>query len=180
MSFMPCRSKQRAVAISTAIAVATLIGGCAGRDQLPYHVIHNPVDGKPRHIFADPIGYRYPDIVPTARPVGVAPLPLQRRTYFDFEKGNSRQKALPSEPAGAPKLIGPTEAPAEHPSVKPAPQPSQKQTILRPARDRIAVVKATESATDPVPRAPPAAGVPTVEVVPPLTGEGRASTQLRR
>lgn len=176
MRLMQCRLKQRAVTVSAAFAAVALLGGCFSRDQLPYHVIHNPVDGHPRHIFADPIGYRYPDIVPSTRPAGLQPLPLQRRSYFEIKKSNTAPKEPSTEPAVAPKPIGPADAPL----VKPPPQPSQKQTILRPARDRFAVVKATEPATDPVYHALPAAGVPTVEVVPPLVSEGRASTQLRR
>ena len=58
---------------------ASLLGGCYGRDQLPYHAVKNTVHGKPRSVFVDPVGYRYPDIVQRTRASAYAPLPQIRR-----------------------------------------------------------------------------------------------------
>ena len=186
----------------------TLLGGCfAHTDRAP---VRYPVDGEPEHIFADPIGFHYPDMVvhrspllsppvvrdirpnyPTYDPatgVGTPPVtPAAKPGTRPPVKVPATPPALPdpSKPFELPKPVDPAAAPgAKSGETRPQPDASPlRRTSLRPARDR-----GLPAAAAPAPVAVAPAAVtpqdteplPNVDVVRPADTEARARISARR
>ena len=198
-------TKQRcpvSVVVGLALAAATLVSGCADRERVPYHLSHTPVQGAPRHIFADPVGYRYADIVPPTRAGDYQPLPAGRSRIFPSISG------LVTPEAPTPKAPRTPKAPLASTAAPPAalaeatarprtdqlsPSAAVKQAVLRGARERISNMRAGEPHRDTsrsiaanqgavISATPSAPSLPLVEVVPHVTeaDESRGTTQLRR
>ena len=147
-----------------------MLAGCVPREELPYHLVHNPVYHKARNIFVDPVGKGFPALVQQRRRP-MAPLPTNRVPYYNAP-ASTTPGAASTAPSGG--VVG---APNEPPVAKPA--------TLKPARQR--ATRLTPAAEAPVasqktPTAPVAssAPMPRADVVEPAPFEVRASTQLRR
>jgi hypothetical protein len=173
----------------TAIVASGLLAGCTARSNLPYHVIHNPVDDRPQDIFVDPVGKGFPALVQRTYKA-YEPLPLVRRPFYD---GPSSSKVTPEVPP-PPAIKNPAalEAPALN-----GPLALPKRTTLKAVRDRTVRAEpaptlsdATQtSLTAPLPptailSAPlPEASAPLAKadaIAAPDVAEARSSTQLRR
>ena len=173
-----------------AVIAGLLLASCAPRNDLPYHVVHNPDSDGPRNIFVDPVGQGYPALVQRSYPSS-EPLPTVRRPFFGQPAGDTSTQPVPVDPSlpGAWRTK-PRDDLAPAPATPPVTPPAvPKQTTLKPTRDRIVRSSPAPAASEvAVPVTPPQlpivapAPITNAEVVAPLpaTAEARASTQLRR
>lgn len=188
--------------VGIAVVCATLVSGCADRERVPDHLIHNAVQRAPRHLFADPVGYRYADIIQRTRPSDYQPLPTGRSRIFPSAAGlvtpdaptpkAPRTLNTPATSTAAPK------APLSDATARPgadqtSPTAAVHQSVLRAARERFSNMRAGEPHRDTnrsveasqgvlTSATPSAPSLPLVEVVPHATeaDESRGTTQLRR
>ena len=125
------RSTFRAVRVLVTVGLAaTHLGGCIIGERAP---VRYPVDGEPMHIFADPIGFHYPDMVVHRSPFLAEPILREvRPSYptYDPATGLPAPATTPTlPPAGRPNSRTPIKAPTTVPAL---PDPSKPFELPKP------------------------------------------------
>jgi len=120
-----------------------LLGGCCGPTRFDREPVRHPVYGAPRHIFADPIGYRYRDIIVHKGPVISQPLLRNRRPNYPIvtPPDTPTGPVGPAPPNGAAGPQPPVDLPVV-PQPPAAPRrPTGKTGAAEPASPRVALAQ---------------------------------------
>ena len=165
---MAQRTSFRAPKAVLIIGAATiLLGGCFGRNFCDLEPVRYPVYTEPRHIFVDPIGYHYTDIVPYRIPTRSEPLRREPRPNYPINGPARAPGAATNQPV----------TPGRQTNASPfAPTaPVKPQAVLRPAGQRSPATQTyetpptrttTERAPAPQNAEPPASSAMTIEARP--------------
>ncbi len=124
---MPLIHSSRKATLLLALPMIAGLAGCHEHFGAPHNVVH----GQPRSVFANPVGYAYPDIKNRTRMLGYRPLPTPTQRPL----GVIIPPSTPPPAATPPSVPRKQSRLAPKPSVAPASEPTKPTVEIVPRQD---------------------------------------------